>query len=112
MPATNVPVNTITRAAIAPVTEQVGDTANGMTCSNNGQTWLEVSNSAGSPGTVTVAYANTVDGQTIPVKSYSIPATTGKRRIGPFPVALFGTNLVITVSATTITIAAYVLDAA
>lgn len=109
MVATPLSVNTIGRGGITPVTEAAGDNTNGNSVPNNGSTWLEVSNSAGSSGTVTVAYANQVDGQVVPARSYTIPATTGKKRIGPFPVALFGATLIVTPSAATITIAAYQL---
>ncbi len=110
MPATPIQVNTINRGGLTPVTEAAGDTANGMSIANSGAVWLEVSNTAGTAGTVTVAYPGLVDGQTVPAKSYSIPATTGKKRIGPFPVALFGNTVTITPSAATITVSAYQLD--
>lgn len=112
MPATALTVNTINRAGIAPVTEAAGDPTNGNTFANTGVQWIETSNSAGTSSTVTVAYPNTVDGQTVPAKSYTVPATTGKLRIGPFPVALFGASPLVTPSATTTTLAVYQLAAA
>jgi hypothetical protein len=108
MPATGITVNTITRAGAAPVTEAAGDNTNGNSFPNNGATWLEVTNGGGGSGTLTVSYPNKVDGQTVPVKSYTI-AAAGKARIGPFPPALYGNTVVVTPSATTITIAAYQL---
>ena len=111
MPATAVAINTIARAGIAPVTEAVGDNANGNSVANNGAVWLEVTNGGGSAATVTVAYPNTVDGAAIPARSYSLAAAT-KRRIGPFPPAIYGDPLIVTPSAATVTIAAYQLGSA
>lgn len=109
MAATPIAINTITRAGLTPVSEVAGDPTNGNSVANNGSVWLEVSNSAGSSGTVTVAIPGQVDGQTVPAKSYTIPATTGKKRLGPYPPSVYGDPLIITPSATTITIAAYQL---
>lgn len=108
MPATAITVNTITRAGAAPVTEAAGDNTNGNSFTNNGATWLEVTNGGGSAGTVTVAFPQKVDGQTVPVKSYSL-AAAAKARIGPFPPAVYGNTVVFTPSAATITVAAYQL---
>jgi hypothetical protein len=108
MPTTPIPVNSISRGGIAPQTEAAGDNVNGNTFANNGATWLEVTNGGGSSGTVTVGYPGKVDGQSIPAKSYTL-AAAAKRRIGPFPIALFGTAPVVQPSAATITIAAYQL---
>ena len=58
--------------------------------------------------TVTVAYANTVAGQTIPARSYTL-AASAVRRAGVFPVQLFGQTLTVTPSASTVTLAAYQL---
>lgn len=83
------------------------DGANGNSFANSGDTLLRVKNASGAPITVTIAYASPVDGQTVPSRTYSIPATTGDRLLGPFPVALFGSNPTATVSAaTSVTLAA------
>jgi hypothetical protein len=111
MVATPLSVTSIGRGGIVPATEAAGDNTNGNVFPNNGAIWLEVTNGGGSAGTITVAYASKVDGQTVPAKSYSL-AASAKRRIGPFPVTLFGTNVVVTPSAATITIAAYQLSGA
>lgn len=108
MAATPLTVNTISRGGITPVTEAAGDNTNGNSFPNNGLCWLEATNGGGSAGTVTVTYPNKVDGQTVPAKSYSL-AASAKSRIGPFPVALFGSTVVVTPSAATITLAVYQL---
>lgn len=110
MVATPLSVATIARGGIVPTTEAAGDNTNGNSILNNGSTWLEVTNGGGSAATVTVAYGSKVDGQTVPAKSYSL-AAAAKRRIGPFPVTLFGKTLIVTPSAATVTIAAYQLSA-
>lgn len=44
--------------------------------------YLEVKNASGAPITVTLAYPGTLpSGDAIPDKTYSVPATTGERRI-------------------------------
>lgn len=84
------------------------DAANGNSFANSGDTLLRVKNGSGAPVTVTIAYPSPVDGQTVPSRTYSIPATTGDRLLGPFPPALFGTNPTATFSSgTTVTAAAY-----
>jgi hypothetical protein len=108
MVATAITVNTITRAGSAPVTEAAGDNTNGNSFPNNGATWLECTNGGGSAATVTVAYPAKVDGQTVPAKSYSL-AASAKARIGPFPPAIYGNTVVVTASASSVTIAAYQL---
>jgi hypothetical protein len=108
MVATPINVNTITRAGAAPVTEAAGDNTNGNSFPNNGATWLECTNGGGSAASITVAYPNKVDGQTVPVKSYAL-AAAAKSRIGPFPPAIFGNTVTVTPSAATVTVAAYQL---
>lgn len=109
MAATALTVNTITEGVpIAPVTEAAADNVNGNSVTNSPTLWLEMTNTGGSAATVTVAYPNTVDGQTVPPRSYSL-AAAAKRRAGVFPVALFGQTLTITASAATVTLAAYQL---
>jgi hypothetical protein len=84
------------------------DGTNGNTFANSGDTLLRVKNASGSPVTVTVAFAAAVDGQTVAARTYSIPATTGDRLLGPFPPALFGTSPTVTFSSgTSVTVAAF-----
>lgn len=111
MVATAIGINTISRGGVTPATEAAGDNANGNSIPNNGNCWLEVTNGGGSAATVTVAYPNTVDGAAIPARSYSL-AAAARRRIGPFPPAIYGDPLIVTPSASTVTIAAYQLGGA
>jgi hypothetical protein len=108
MAATPIVVNTISRAGAAPVAEAAGDNTNGNSFPNNGATWIEATNGGGSAATLTVAYANKVDGQTVPAKSFPL-AASAKTRIGPFPAALFGNTVVVTPSAASVTLVAYQL---
>lgn len=110
MPATAITLQTIGRGGIEPAVEVAPDTSNGNTFPNNGAAWIEVTNGSGSSANVTVDYANTVDGQTVPAKTYAV-ANTKKRRIGPFPVSLFGANPVVHCPAS-VTIAAFQLSGA
>ncbi|MFV8127529.1 hypothetical protein [Streptomyces syringium] len=111
MPRVNVPVTSITRTGVAPATEVNGDATNNHSLDNNGSTWIEVRNSGSTVArTMSAVYANTVDGQTVPAKTYSIP-TSSTRRIGPFPVRLFGTLLLIDVDNAELKLTAYTLPA-
>ena len=85
------------------------DGVNGNTFDNSGDTLLRVKNGSGASITVSVAFAAVVDGsQTVPARQYTVPATTGDKLLGPFPVSLFGSNPTVTFSAaTTVTVAAY-----
>lgn len=112
MPApTALAVQSISEAGLIPVTEVAGDNTNGNSLSNNGLCWVEATNGGGSTATLAVAFANKVHGQTIPSKSYSIPAA-GKLRAGPFDPAAYGSTVVLTPSAATVTLAAYQLSSA
>lgn len=92
MVATPLSIQSITRGGVEPVAEVSPNTTDGNTYPNNGATWIEVTNGNVGSSNVTVDYAATVDGQTIPAKSFAIAATK-KRRIDPFPVNLFGSTV-------------------
>ncbi|MEV4738641.1 hypothetical protein [Streptomyces sp. NPDC049555] len=109
MPRVDVPVTSITRTGTAPAAEVNGDATNGHSLTNNGATWIAVRNSGTTVARVVSAeYANTVDGQTVPSKTWSIP-TSSTRYIGPFPVRLFGTTLLLDVDHTELKLSAYTL---
>lgn len=82
---------------------------------NDGTTLLRVKNGGGSAVTVTVFFQGTtapsIDGMALATdkgRTYSVPATTGDRLIGPFPTAQYGTNVIVGFSATaSVTAAAY-----
>lgn len=106
MPRTQITVNSLTRAGVAPVTEVAADATNFNFVVNDGKTWLEVTNSGGNTETVTLRVKGTVDGQAVTPKVVSL-ATTVKRKIGPFPVALYGPQVEFDCSHAGITVAAY-----
>lgn len=86
------------------------DSANDNSFQNDGSTLLRVKNAGGGACTVTVCFAQgNVDGTTIaPLgKQYSVPATTGDRLIGPFPVVTYGTTVTVKYSTGT-SVTAYV----
>ncbi len=88
----------------------VSAAAGGDTLTNTGKEWIEVINASG--GAITVTISATVDGTLVALQAVSVPATTGRRKIGPFPPHLYGTAVAITYSAvTSLTIGAYSLSA-
>lgn len=56
---------------------------------NDGRTFIEIKNASAGSVAVTVTVANTVNGLTIQNPSYTIPATTGDRILGPFDTHYF-----------------------
>lgn len=107
MPRVDVPVTQITRTGVAPATEVNGDATNNHSVANDGSVWIEVRNSGSTVARVVSArFPNTVDGQTVPARTWSIP-TSSTRRIGPFPVGKYGTTLLIDVDNAELKLAAY-----
>ena len=93
----------------APATEVTGDTVNNHSVVNDGAVWLEVRNSGTTVArTVSARFENTIDGQTIPAKTWSI-ATESTRRIGPFPVRMYGNSLLVDVDNAELMLTAYKL---
>lgn len=109
MAATPLAIQSISENGMTPDAEVAGDNTNGNSFANSGQVWLECTNGGGSSATLTVAFPGKVHGQTVTPKSYSI-AAAGKRRIGPFSPAAFGSVVTVTPSAATLTLAAYQLS--
>lgn len=107
MAAVSVPVTEIVRTGVAPATAVTGDTVNGHAITNDGNMYLSVANSTGTPGTVTIAVAKTVDGLAVASRAVTIPANATEHRIGPFPTSTYGNSLGVTVSATTLSLRAY-----
>jgi hypothetical protein len=89
------------------------DLTNGNVLNGNngvGQ-WIEVTNTGGSTATLTIAQLGVQDGVASPGKVFSL-ATTVKRRIGPFPIGIYGASVSLTPqSGSTITIMGYQLAA-
>lgn len=111
MAATPINVASIDRAGAAAPAEDAMDIANGnVLANNNGRTWVEVTNTGGTTKTLTISLP-AQDGVASPGKVYSL-ATTVKRRIGPFPVGIFGTNPIFQPEAgSTLTIKGWQLSA-
>jgi len=106
---------TITRTGLGPT--YAAAAGGGDKFAPGDDTFLHVKNASGAPITVTVVTPGSVEGQAIADLTVSVPATTGDRMIGPFPLALFAnsadSNLAsITYSGvTSLTIAAVKLSA-
>lgn len=76
------------------------DAVNGNRAVNGGTLKLELTSSAG--GTVTIAFPNKVDGQTVTPLTYTL---TGAQTVyvGGWPVGIYGSEVTFTASASTIT---------
>lgn len=101
-------VTTITRAGVdAPVAAAAG----GDVFTNTGREFVEVANAAGASITVTVA--TTIDGTSVTPISVTVPATTGRRKIGPFPPGTYNNSagqVALTYSAvTSVTVGVYTI---
>ena len=100
-------IHQITRNGISPT--YVAVDTDGATMVNDGVTVLDIWNVDGSGSiTVTVIIQQTVEGQTVPPKTYTVPNTTtahgdNQLIIGPFPTATYNNasgKVVLDVSAT------------
>lgn len=108
MAATALPVHTITHTGSSPAAPVAADATNGnQLATNNGTTTMvRAVNTIATPATVTLTYTVNVDGQTVPARSYTVPAS-GEVWFVVGPTALVGTQPLITASANTVTLAAY-----
>lgn len=73
----------------------------GNFCDNDGATFLEIKNTSGNPVTVTFDSVRPSDYGTDEDVAVVVPATTGDKLIGPFPVRRFTRTLSWTYSAVT-----------
>lgn len=110
MPATAIPVTTIDRSGAATAVEVAMDLVNtNVLNNNNGAMWVEVTNSGGTTKNLSITLPNAQDGVASGPKVYAL-ATTVKRRIGPFPVEIYGTDVIFTAeAASTLTIRGFQL---
>lgn len=108
MPATALPVQTITHTGSSPTAPVNADNTNGNAlATNNGTTtFVRAVNTIATAGTVTLTYTVDVDGQTVPARSYAVPAS-GEMWFVVGPTALVGATPLVTASASTIQLAAY-----
>ena len=91
---TPIPVITLTRAGVAPGTAGGNEITPSLSTEhpfvNDDRTFLHARNTdAGASRTITLMIANGVDGQVVPHKTVSVPAS-GERLIGPFPSGIYG----------------------
>jgi hypothetical protein len=91
------------KTAVVKPTPTACDAVNGNRIANSGHLAIEMTSSAG--GTVTVAFPNKVDGQTVPPLSYTLTGAQTKVA-GGWPVSLYGTEVIVTGSVSTITLVA------
>ncbi len=110
MPRVNVPVTDVTRAGILPATEVNGDATNQHSFSNDGSTWLEVRNGGASPRTLTLVIGVAgPDGATVTNPTVALAASALKK-VGPFPVGIYGTTMSVNVDHADIKLTAYRLS--
>lgn len=104
---TPVAVATLNRATgITPIAYASSDNTNGNSVANDGQTWLELSNTDSVSRTATVTPARTVDGQAVAGVVHTL-AAAALLKLGPFPVSDYGSVLQVNTSAALLKIAAY-----
>ena len=110
MARTELQVTTLSGPAVAPTAEVALDPAaspNGNVIKNISPTmWLELTCTVAGPVTVTLETPNTVAGRAIADDTVTMSGAGTKRRVGPFPTAVFGNDLNINGPAT-VTCAAY-----
>jgi hypothetical protein len=105
MAATAVTVNSLDhKTSLVKPAAVACDEVNGNSATNGGTLILELTSSAG--GTVTVAFANQVDGQTVAPVTYTFTGAQ-TRLVGGWPVSVYGSTLTFTASVNTITYIAY-----
>jgi len=112
MPRTAIPITTLTgdpiTGGVAEVTGTACDVTNGNVINSISENmWLEVSNSAGATGTITLVTPGKSGSLNIEDPQITVPATTNRRRYGPFSKSLFGDNLEFNGSASTLSVSAY-----
>lgn len=104
---TPVAVATLNRSTgIVPTAYASSDNTNGNSVPNDGQTWLELSNTDTVSRNVTVTPSRTVDGQAVTGVAHTL-AAAALLKIGPFPVADYGGVLQVNTTAALLKIAAY-----
>lgn len=100
-------VRTALRATPVPV---AGDVANGNIITNDGATFLELTNADGAnTHTCTVQVASGVDGLTAGPRTYTLPISAAVQKTGVFPVAAYGPTLLINVDNANVKVNAFTL---
>lgn len=88
-------VQSISRSGVTPTYQTLSASD---TFANDGQTFLDIRNGHSSECIVTAVIIRTVDGITPAGKSVTVPATTGIKWFGPFPIQDYGSTVTITTS--------------
>ncbi len=83
MARANLTVQDIVKTGVAP-NFVAADTGDGNQFVNDGDCFIEVKNTGGSPINVTVTSVGKLDGMDMEDLVVAVPATTGDRMIGPF----------------------------
>lgn len=91
----------IVRTGLTPSYTGSLSIANTYHIANNGNTFLHFKNTGGSPATATIPTTKTVLGYAVSDQTVQVPATSGDKMIGPFPPAVFGTDLTFTLDVAT-----------
>lgn len=90
---------TIATVTPAGVVDTLAAVAVSDTFANNGSQWIEVANASGSSINVTIA-AGSYKTEDIADRVVAV-ANGARKKIGPFPVDIFGATVTVTCSATT-----------
>lgn len=111
MPATALTPTQLTHTTPVTVAASPGatsDNTNGNSFPNGGNTILVMNNTGGASATATIAITTTVDGQAVTGRVHTVPAGTIQWvKLGP--VAIYGSTVTVTPSASTLKLAAYAL---
>lgn len=103
-------VNSVTRAGLSEASLFAAADAGGDLIPNDGNVWLEYINASG--GVITGTINALIDGVSTAVRTFSVPATTGRVKVGRFPPAWNNASgqIAITYSAvTSLTMAAFTM---
>lgn len=97
-----VAVQSINRVAgLAPTYTGSLSTGDTYVIPNDGRVFLHAKKSGAGACTVTVDTPGSVDDLAIAQRTFSVPATTGDIMHGPYPTAVYGTSLRVTLSEVT-----------
>lgn len=113
MPRVEIPLTTLS-GLVAGVASSV-DTANSDATNDHVLSnihkgmWLEITNTIASPATVTFVTPGTAKGRAIADDAPTIGASEVRRRFGPFDPAVYGEDLQVDVTVTTLSLRAYQL---
>jgi hypothetical protein len=86
----------ITRTGVSEPTESTGDVSNGNYVPNDGNTVLRIrnANGASTARTLTIRVTSLIDGLAVTSRTVTV-AAAGIKYAGPFPVATYGTQLLL-----------------